>query len=113
EITADRGEVRVVQHRPMKGRDGGHPLDHQLAQRPPSARDGLRTIGTADDDLGDQRVEAAGYRHAAQVSLVDPYTRPGRSPPVDQGARRRQEVATRVLRVDPELDRMTGDRRVV
>ena len=36
--TPARGECGVVEHRPMKRRDGGHSVDDKLAERPAGAR---------------------------------------------------------------------------
>ena len=112
---ARRGrEGRVVEHHAVEGHDGRHAVDDQLGQRAPGPLQGLLAVDAGDDDLGDQRVEAARHGHARAVALVDPDARAERRDPARQRARRGQEAAARVLGVDPELDRVpAGDRVAV
>src|SRR6266702_7249472 len=72
---------------------GRHPADLELAKREPRPRECLRPVGACDDQLGDQRVEDLGNRHALGVARVEPHAGTGRRPPGGQRSRGRQEVA--------------------
>ena len=107
------GERRVVDHGPVERQHGGHAADGELGQRAAGPLQRLLPAGAGDDQLADQRVERLRHR------LARPYPASSRTPGPDGGFHsvivpgRGQEVARRVLGVDPELDRVPAQRRVV
>jgi hypothetical protein len=76
EVPILSGEGRVVQHSLVERNNGRHALDNELLQRPTGSLQCLLTIRASDDDLGDQRVEAARHCHAVEVTIVDSDARP-------------------------------------
>src|SRR5207248_1842481 len=65
-----------------------------------------------DDQLGEQRVEAAGHAVAVDIAGVDTHTRPLRQSPRGDPPGCGQEVAAGVLGIDAELDRVPARCRV-
>src|SRR3954452_15009223 len=108
---ADEG--RVVDDDAVEGDHRGHAVDDELVERPARALQGLGAVPAGHDELGDQRVEGTRDRLALVVAAVEPDARTGRGMPSGQGARGRHEVSAGVLGVDPELDRVALDPRVV
>ncbi len=80
------------------------PGDLGLVQRPPKSVDGRRPVVRVDHDLRDQVVVLGGNAVAGFDRRVDPHARPAGHDPAGHAARRGREVATGVLRGDPDLD---------
>ena len=104
------GEGRVADDRAVERERGGHALDDDLVQRAPGPLQRLVTGRAGDDELGQQRVEVAADDVAGVDAGVDPYARAGGQPQRGDGAGGGQEVAARVLAVDPELDGVAARR---
>ena len=81
------------------------------ARRARSSASVARLAG--DDQLGQQRVERAADHRVALDAGVDAHARTGRLAVGRDRARGGQEVAARVLAVDPELERVPARGRVV
>ena len=104
---------RVGDDRAVERDHRRHAVDDELVERAPGALERLGAVAAGDDQLGDQGVERAGDGLAGLVAAVDAHARAGRRVPGGQGAGRGHEVAAAVLGVDPELDRVAADLRVV
>ena len=72
----------------------------------------LGAVAAGDDELGDQRVERAGDG-LRLVAAVETDAGAARRSTTGQRAGRGHEVPAAVLAVDPELDRVALERRVV
>ena len=90
-----------------------HALDHELVERAPGALERLGAVAAGDDQLGDEGVERAGDGLAGLVAAVEADAGAAGRMPGRQRAGRGHEVAAAVLGVDPELDRVAADLRVV
>ena len=87
---------RRVGHEPaMKRLVGGDPGHHQLVQRVRHAGDGLRAVGSPDDQLGKQRVVVEGDLVAGLDAAVPPDTGTGRRPQVLDAAGGGEEAVGR------------------
>ena len=91
----------------------GHALDHELVQSTPGALERLGAVAAGDDELGDEGVERAGDGLSGLVATVEADTGATGRMPGGQGAGRGHEVPAAVLGVDPELDRVAVDLRIV
>jgi hypothetical protein len=91
-------------------RDGRRdPLDHELVQRHPHARDGLIAIRSMGQQLGDERIVLGGDPVGLVGGGVHPHSRSPRLVKAGDRPRRRHEVALGILGVDPALDRMAAE----
>ncbi len=97
----------------VEGDGGGHALDLELRQRPCRAPQGLLAGGAGDDQLGQEGVPGRADDTAALHPRVQTHARTGRGVETGDGAGGGQEVAARVLTVDPELEGVPAQRRVV
>jgi hypothetical protein len=103
-VAAGAGERRIFDDLAMEREHGRHALDDELVESPTRARESLGAVAAGDNQLGDERVERPRHRLAGVIAAVEPHTRSRRGVPAGERARRRHEVATRVLGVDAELD---------
>ena len=96
----------------MRGDRGGHALDDELVQRAEHPAPRLLTVLAGDDQLGEHRVVVARDLPPLGHPRVQPYERTARFAHPRDATRRRHEVASGILRVDPALDRMPRRPRV-
>ena len=89
------------------------PVDDELVEGAPRPFDRLLAGSPRHDQLGQHRVERAADDVALDYAGVDADARTGRGEEPRHDARRGQEVASGVLAVDPELDRVRVWLRVV
>ena len=73
----------------------------------------LRAVLARHHQFGEQRVEVPTDDVSRAKAGVDSHTRTAGHLPRDQGAGSRKEAATGVLAVDPKLDRMAANDRIV
>ena len=104
---------RVGDDRAVERDHGRHAVDHELVERAPRALERLGAVAAGDDQLGDEGVERAGDGLALLVAAVEADAGAAGRVPGGRGCRGGHEVAAAVLGVDPELDRVAADLRVV
>ena len=106
ELVAVTDEGRVGDHSAVERDDRGQTLDVELRQRTTRAGQGLVAGGAADDQLGQHRVELTADDRTALDTGVHADAGAGRGLELGDRAGSRQEAATGVLAVDPELERV-------
>ena len=101
------GERRITDDRTMERQGRGHAVDDELVQCTARARQCLGSGLAGDDQLGQQRVERTTDDGVRLDAGVDSDAGAGRLAVGGDGAGRRQEVASRILAVDAELEGVT------
>ena len=108
-----RGEARLAEKRPVKAEQRRHAADRVLvegAQHPPAS---MLAVGPMNDELRDQRVVERRDLIALRDARVDADTRAAGLAVQRDPAGRRQEPVSRILGVDPALDRVTDEADVL
>ena len=106
-------EAGVLEERTVEAEQGRRPLDPELGEGAQHASDRAVAIDVVDDQLRDHRVVEPAHLVARLDPGVDAHARPGRLAVRGDPARRGQEAARDVLRVDPAFERVPADHDVV
>jgi hypothetical protein len=105
-VQLGRGERRMAQHRQQEPAVGRDPRDPEPLQRPDEPGDGLVARRAVGDDLGEHRIVVHPDLAPARDPGVPANAGQLRRRPQQHGAGRRQEVARRILGIQPGLDRV-------
>src|SRR5262249_20719264 len=102
----------VVEQGAMELDIGGGAFDDEFVEGNPRPSDGARGVGAPDDELAEKRIVIGRDLVAVVKVRVHAHPRAARRAEAVDDAGLRAEVATHVLGVDAELDRVAAPRDV-
>ncbi len=108
-----RREGRIIDDHAVKRQCGGHAVDLELGECATGSGQRLRAVRAGHDELRQQRVERLRHDGAGLDAGVEPHAWSGRRAPQSDPARGGDKSPARIFAVDPELDRVAAQRRIV